>query len=1850
MSFFPISNKLRSTIANRKLHARQRLLIEQLEGRDLPAPLTWAPGVSLATARGGVVADLLGGEVAVFGGGTTAVPALSITNPTWQAVLSSYAPQDNALSSQGIGVLPGGYALLVGGSDGGTAVSEVSQYDYTGDNTATVASLHTPRALLGSATDQNYIVYAIGGINASGTPLSSVEAYTQSTKTWALLASLPQTLYSESAVADTAGNIFTFGGVGANGAITGNVYEYNIAANTWSQAAPMPIAVRDSAAVLASNGLIYVLGGNTSSGTTAAVESYNPSTNTWNTEASLPNPVSSEAVVSDWLGRIEILGGYDATGAAVANTWISQQLNQPDAAPVITSSPITQIPASGIYNYQVLSTGNPQPTYSLTAFPTGMSINSVTGLISWTPTASQVGTFTVTVQANNFAGQAAQTLSIQIVAPTITTAKLNPATANVSYTAQTQTTGNPTATFTLSAAPAGMSINSSGVLSWTPTVSQIGNQTLTVVASNFVGQASHTFTIGVIGLPPDGVSAMGASTTSVTVSWSPVSDSAGATYNVYQRHTVYRSVYYTLIASDVSGTSYTVGGLHESSPGSAAYGFAVTSVDNATGLESARSTTVFSATLYPPILYGVSVNGADVGTVNVTEGYSVQAQVLYYANETPVFSITSGPGNASINSATGLITYSPTHADYGHGLIAVVVQATNSVGSATETVDFNVLAAPTIVFSDGPFTFNGYPYYATATAIGTDGVTPVNGTFTFYYSGPSNPPSFAGTYLVTAYFTSGDSNYGNVTATSTMIINPAQAVFGGLLSPTISVGTASVTLSGSLTNASLGGPASGTVNITLNGVTQSAPLTLPGDTFSATFDTTGLVAGAYPVTYVYVPGDTDFAAQDGASTVYVGAQPTTTTVASSANPSVFGQTVTFTATVNPPGTGAPTGTVTFLDGGATLGTVALSGGSGMLSTSVLAVGNHGITVSYGGDANFNASTSTAFTQTVNQGNVTTAIASQLDPSVFGQAVTLTATVSPLSPAAGTPSGTVSFLDGAATLGTVSLSSGSATLTISLSAAGNHTITASYAGDANFSGGLSTAITQTVTNGSSSTTATSSVNSSVFGQGVIFTATVMAVTPAVGTPTGSVSFLDGITTIGTASLSSGSGTFATSTLIVGNHTVTAVYSGDPNFNGGTSVAITQTVVNGASSTTLTSSANPSLFGQAVSFTATVSAVAPAAGTATGTVTFLDGTAALGSASLSGGLATFTTSGLSVGTHPITASFSGGGGFNGSTSRSVVQTVNKDGTTTTLTSSPNPSTSGEAVTFTATVSAAAPGSGIPAGTVTFMSVKTTLAAVTLDNTGHASFTTNTLPIGTSTITAIYNGSTNYLASRGTTLQTVGSAKVNTTTSLVSSLNPSTFGQTITFTATVLPASGTVTPTGTVQFVIDGSNFGSAVSLSGGTAAVTTSSLAVGTHSISASYSGSSNFNSSTGSLAGGQTVNQSTTGPGTTTAVTSSANPAVFGQLVTFAATVSANSGSGTPTGAVTFFDGATSIAAATLNSGTASFASSSLAVGSHSITVTYGGDANFTSSSSGVLVQSVNKAGTSTTLASSLNPSSSGQSVTFTASVAARAPGAGTPTGTVSFLAGKSTLGTTTLDSSGHATFATSSLPAGTSTVTATYNGDGNFLTSTGSMLQTVGSNKSNTTTALASSLNPSAFGQAVTFTATVTSTGSGTPTGTVTFSDGKTSLGSSTLNSSGVATFTTSSLSVANHTITARYNGDNNFNSSTSSNLTQTVSAAAIATMLGSDTSRNQAVRVIDLVRPLSLVIAVPPASTTGGNSSTAIRSQQETRSIPFAAEKPASDHTEEISTGANKTRESASDNTPVVLDAASVDRFFGLA
>jgi hypothetical protein len=304
-------------------------------------------------------------------------------------------------------------------------------------------------------------------------------------------------------------------------------------------------------------------------------------------------------------------------------------------------------------------------------------------------------------------------------------------------------------------------------------------------------------------------------------------------------------------------------------------------------------------------------------------------------------------------------------------------------------------------------------------------------------------------------------------------------------------------------------------------------------------------------------------------------------------------------------------------------------------------------------------------------------------------------------------------------------------------------------------------------------------------------------------------------------------------VTGGQDFPTVNAVQPVFGGGGSDAFASKFLLALSTTQLTSSANPSVSGKYVTFTATVSA--PSGGTPTGTVTF----ASQAKKTLVGGVARWVPK-LSVGTWNITAVYGGDANFSGS--KSAITQVVLPATTISLSSSLNPSTYGQAVTFTAVITSA---NGTPPNgeTITFMKGATVLGTGMLSG-GSASFTTSTLPGGTDYIKAVYGGDSNFGGSTSQALPQVVN-KATTTTTLVSSLNPSSFGQSVTFTATVKPQfSGRVK--GSVTYYDGTTVLKADVGMSGGVAKYTTSTLSAGSHNITATYNGNIDFDSSSASL--------------------------------------------------------------------------------------------------------------------------------------------------------------------------------------------------------------------------------------------------------------------------------------------------------------------------------------------------------------------------------------------------------------------
>jgi Bacterial Ig-like domain (group 3) len=279
-----------------------------------------------------------------------------------------------------------------------------------------------------------------------------------------------------------------------------------------------------------------------------------------------------------------------------------------------------------------------------------------------------------------------------------------------------------------------------------------------------------------------------------------------------------------------------------------------------------------------------------------------------------------------------------------------------------------------------------------------------------------------------------------------------------------------------------------------------------------------------------------------------------------------------------------------------------------------------------------------------------------------------------------------------------------------------------------------------------------------------------------------------------------------------------------------------------------------------------------------------------------------------------------------------------------------------------------------------------------------------------------------------------------------------------------------------------------------------------------------------------------------------NPSPGRSSVTLTATLTGNCN--TPTGLVTFIDGSTVLGTAPVSgSGVATFTTSFLFVGTHTITAAYPGDFNFEDATSNAITEVITGPPTTTTLNSVIpNPAQPFQPITMTATLSSSFT---LPTGTIAFLAGSKALATVPVASNGVASAMVNTLGPGTYTITAAYSGSTEYAGSTSNAITLVVATMSTATT-LSAEPNPVCLGQPVAFQVGVASitTSSSVPTGTIQILDGTTSLGTATL-SGGKATFSTSTLTLGSHTITAVYSGDSNFGPSTSPVVTEVVLASS---------------------------------------------------------------------------------------------------
>jgi large repetitive protein len=751
-------------------------------------------------------------------------------------------------------------------------------------------------------------------------------------------------------------------------------------------------------------------------------------------------------------------------------------------------------------------------------------------------------------------------------------------------------------------------------------------------------------------------------------------------------------------------------------------------------------------------------------------------------------------------------------------------------------------------------------------------------------------------------------------------------------------------------------------------------------------------------------------------------------------------------------------------------------------------------------------------------------------------------------------------------------------------------------------------------------------STTFGQSVALAGTATGVTTVNNGDTIQIKNAAAVvasTTLNVPGITSTTGTFSvsSSTIAAGTYSLVAHdNSNPPPLVADSTPADSLTVAAAHTSVTVTPATPPVVSGQTISFSAKISNTSATNEKPTGTVIFerngvqfgptinLPAEATGNSTTVTSAVTSFT---VANGGTTITAVYANSdGNFNPSNGRTNPFIAAQASTTTSdVTSSASSPPFGETVTFSATISAVAPGAGVPTGSVTFKEGATSLGTGTVNGSGVATFTSASLTAGTHTITASYGGDINFTASTdtgsATKLQQEITQAATTLSDVTSSLaSPYSFGQTVTYTATVsvtAPGGGTVA--GTVTFKDQNGTLGNGSVGAGGVATFSTASVTVGTHTITASYGGSANYTSSNDFASGTplvQTVNQSTSG----ITVSVPAGTVYFGQVITYTATVSnTGGGTGAPTGTVTFtiLNGAT-----TINSGSEMLSATSatqsqakyVTTGSmggitQTVSAKYNGDTNFSSSGPTTGTNLISAATTKTTVSVTSNnlffagswyPVATvrvvpGQGGGTPGSLALGTAGAGTVTFTATIVTNASatntfvlgdtfteSLGTNPVNANGQASkgnhpflpgnltvFNSSGvatpIAAAAYTITATFNATGaDFASSPASagVVENVNGNVATTTQISASPLSPTPqVGQKVTLTGTVTAGGGSLvqPIGSVTFMDTfggvTTTLGTANLPvaevngvTKGTATFTTTFAAKGTHVLSAVYNPD----------------------------------------------------------------------------------------------------------------------
>ena len=436
-----------------------------------------------------------------------------------------------------------------------------------------------------------------------------------------------------------------------------------------------------------------------------------------------------------------------------------------------------------------------------------------------------------------------------------------------------------------------------------------------------------------------------------------------------------------------------------------------------------------------------------------------------------------------------------------------------------------------------------------------------------------------------------------------------------------------------------------------------------------------------------------------------------------------------------------TGNVNFSVDGKSVGAAALKDNQAAFTVSnSYAAGLHTLKATWAGSSKFAAVTLIGRHQVIAGYPVSATLVTSRNPAPFLTPVTLTATVESTS---GTPSGSISFLDGKSSLATVALSGGSASYTTSSLVPANHTITAKFLPAAGWAAASAT-LMQEIDPIDATTTLT-------FNPQTVYAMQPIAVSVAVSSPgpvpTGSITLTGDSATVGVKTLVNGKTAFSTFFNSTGYHSLSAQYSGNQDYNSGGSNYQTVNVLVNPTLTSLQAVPNPAVAAQPVTITARVSSTTGSSSSATGAITFYDNGGQIGYAQLANGKASITLNSLDVGTHPLQASYSGDTSFSASQSGLFTLVVNRAPALTKVTASPNPAKASKPVTLAAQVT----GPRQPTGSVRFYDGSKALSAeIAVDFYGKARFTTSSLAAGAHSIVAKYFGDPNLNPSSSAPLQ--------------------------------------------------------------------------------------------------------------------------------------------------------------------------------------------------------------------------------------------------------------------------------------------------------------------------------------------------------------------------------------------------------------------------------------------------------------------------------------------------------------------